>query len=132
MSPSLYRAVTHIVPVIDTVTVPSLHHAVHHHRPTITDSLCSHLSSVQSPCCHCRSQRRFDVKGVAGAAATLAAGDRHTVVLNEGRVFMFGSNEHGQLGFGHVGRVVGVPRMLEVMLANDCTCGRCENEGGGW
>ena len=42
--------------------------------------------------------------------------------LAEGRVFMFGRNEYGQLGLGEdtVGRVVGVPRMLEVVLANDC------------
>ena len=88
---------------------------------------------VQSLCCHCRSQRRFDVKGVA-EAATLAAGYKHTVALIEGRVFMFGRNERGQLGLGHgaVGRVVGVPRMLEVVLANECTCGRCVSEGCGW
>ena len=73
------------------------------------------------------------MKGVAeAAAATLAVGRQHTVVLIKGRVFMFGSNEYGQLGLQDtVGRVVGVPRMLEVVLANDCACGRCVNEGGG-
>ena len=101
--------------------------------PPITDSPCRHCavsvpSSVQSLCCHCRSQRRFDVKGVA-ETATLAAGDYHTAVLIEGRVFMFGRNEHGRLGLGsgNVGRVVAVPRMLEVVLANECMCGRCVN-----
>ncbi len=72
-------------------------------------------SAVLSPYRHCRGQRRFDVKGVAGAAATLAAGDDHTVALKEGHVFMFGTNTYGQLGLGQ--DIVGVPRMLQVVLA---------------
>ena len=72
------------------------------------------------------------MNGVPGAA-TLAAG-RHSVVLNEGCVFMFGSNASGQLGFDldTVGRVVGVPRMLEVVLSSECTWSRCVNEDDRW
>ena len=79
------------------------------------------------------------VMGLAGkAVVAVTASDNHSLAVTvDGDVFSFGEGEG--LGHGDVLRqelvVVGgrlVPRMLEVVLANECTCGSCGNEGGGW
>ena len=89
------------------------------------------IQHIEIKAWHCQEcEEYFESK----ARRELCVERKHTVVLKEGRVFMFGSNEYGQQGFGQdmVGRVVGVPRMLEVVWENYCTCSRCVNEGGGW